>query len=94
MELVRETKESAEEDRALFNSACLDRGLIGNVVRMPGQLSICRMAPPLTIGYDELDRGLEVLDEALTLVAESMARPAPADLRSDGPRIGQPVPHG
>ena len=44
---------------------------------MPGHLSICRMAPPVTIRYDELDRGLEVLDEALTLVAESMARPAP-----------------
>ncbi|MEN3280575.1 MAG: hypothetical protein V7607_1715 [Solirubrobacteraceae bacterium] len=79
IELVRDrdTKEPAEDEGAVFNRACLDRGLIGNVVRMPGQLSICRVAPPLTITTDELDRGLHVFDEALTVATESMARPRP-----------------
>jgi 4-aminobutyrate aminotransferase-like enzyme len=34
-------------------------------------MSICRMAPPLTIGDDELDRGIEIMDEALGIASEA-----------------------
>jgi 4-aminobutyrate aminotransferase-like enzyme len=36
-------------------------------------MSICRIAAPLTIACDELDRGLAILDEVLT-VATAMRR--------------------
>ena len=76
MELVRdrETKEPAEEEGAVFSDACLERGLIANIVRMKGQNSVIRMAPPLTIAKDELDHGLEIMDEALGLASDAMAK--------------------
>jgi hypothetical protein len=63
-----QTARPAEDEGGVaFNRACLRRGLIGNIVRMPGQMSICRIAAPLTIAYDELDRGLAIPDEVLTV---------------------------
>jgi 2,2-dialkylglycine decarboxylase (pyruvate) len=58
----RESKEPAEAEGALFSQMCLERGLIVSVIRMPGMNSVCRMAPPLTISTEELDRALEVME--------------------------------
>jgi 2,2-dialkylglycine decarboxylase (pyruvate) len=63
------TKEPAEGAGTAFWQACLERGLIANVIRMPGQHSVCRMAPPLTITIEELDRGVAIMDESLTVAA-------------------------
>jgi 2,2-dialkylglycine decarboxylase (pyruvate) len=58
----------------MFSEACLERGLIANIVRMKGQNSVIRMAPPLTIPRDELDRGIEIMDEAFRMVSDARAR--------------------
>jgi 2,2-dialkylglycine decarboxylase (pyruvate) len=74
----RDTKRPAEQAGAVFARACLDRGLIANIVRMRGEMSICRLAPPLTITDDELDRGIAIMDEALAVATEALNRPAAA----------------
>lgn len=76
MELVkdRHTKQPAEEEGALLSEICLARGLIANVVRMKGQNSVIRMAPPLTIEQEELDRGLDIMDDALRAVMDAKAK--------------------
>ncbi len=71
IELVtdRETKQPAEKLGQSVTAACLRRGLHMNIVQLPGMGGIFRIAPPLTLGDDELDRGMSILDEAL---AESL----------------------
>ncbi|MEV5411138.1 aspartate aminotransferase family protein [Thermopolyspora sp. NPDC052614] len=71
IELVsdRETKQPAEKLGQAVTAACLRRGLHMNIVQLPGMGGIFRIAPPLTLGDDELDRGMDILDEAL---AESL----------------------
>ncbi len=44
---------------------CYELGLHMNVVQLPGMGGTFRIAPPLTVTEEELDRGLEILDEAL-----------------------------
>ena len=36
-----------------------------NIVQLPGMGGVFRIAPPLTVTADELDLGLEILDDAL-----------------------------
>lgn len=68
VELVmnRETKEPADAFGTAVTAAAFDRGLHLNIAQMPGVNSILRIAPPLTTTEAELDRGLAILDEALT----------------------------
>ncbi|MEZ5091835.1 aspartate aminotransferase family protein [Nocardioides sp.] len=44
---------------------CLEAGLHLNIVQLPGMGGIFRLAPPLTIGEDELHAGLDILDAAI-----------------------------
>lgn len=46
-------------------AACLKRGLHMNIVQLPGMGGIFRIAPPLTIAESELQKGLDILDDAL-----------------------------
>jgi len=71
IELVtdRETKRPAEKLGQEVTAECLRRGLHMNIVQLPGMGGIFRIAPPLTITDDELDRGVEILDAALTAAA-------------------------
>ncbi|MEU6644533.1 aminotransferase class III-fold pyridoxal phosphate-dependent enzyme [Saccharomonospora sp. NPDC046836] len=71
IELVtdRATKHPANDFGAEVTTACFDLGLHLNIVQFPGASSIFRMAPPLTITDAELDRGLDILDQALTIAA-------------------------
>ena len=41
-----------------------------NIVQLPGMGGTFRMAPPLTITDDELDRALTILDRAITSCVE------------------------
>ena len=36
-----------------------------NIVCLPGMGGVFRIAPPLTVSYEELDMGLSILDEAI-----------------------------
>ncbi|MDD7916665.1 aspartate aminotransferase family protein [Actinomycetospora callitridis] len=45
---------------------CADLGLHMNIVQLPGLGGIFRIAPPLTASDAEIDRGVAILDEALT----------------------------
>jgi 2,2-dialkylglycine decarboxylase (pyruvate) len=45
---------------------CADLGLHMNIVQLPGMGGIFRIAPPLTASDAEIDRGVAILDEALT----------------------------
>jgi 2,2-dialkylglycine decarboxylase (pyruvate) len=71
IELVtdRASKHPANEFGAEVTTACLELGLHLNIVQFPGSSSILRIAPPLTITDDELDRGLGILDQALATAA-------------------------
>lgn len=51
-----------------ITAACLERGLHMNIVQLPGMGGIFRIAPPLTISDEDLDAGLDILDESLKAV--------------------------
>ncbi|GEL22123.1 aspartate aminotransferase family protein [Pseudonocardia sulfidoxydans NBRC 16205] len=68
IELVtdRATKEPADELGRAVTTECLALGLHMNVVQLPGMGGVFRIAPPLTVADEEVDLGLEILDQALT----------------------------
>jgi 4-aminobutyrate aminotransferase-like enzyme len=45
---------------------CLDLGLNLNIVKFPGMGAVLRIAPPMTVTDDEIDRALEIMDTALS----------------------------
>lgn len=61
----RDTREPALDLGAKITRRCLELGLSMNIVTLPGMGSIWRIAPPLTVSQEELDQGLEILDQAL-----------------------------
>jgi 2,2-dialkylglycine decarboxylase (pyruvate) len=67
----RETRAPDLELGAAVTARALDLGLSANIVRLPGLGSVLRIAPPLTIAPEEIDLGVEILDQALR---ESAAR--------------------
>ncbi|MFS0795392.1 aspartate aminotransferase family protein [Microbacterium sp. 1P10AE] len=73
VELVtdRQTKEPADEFGTTVTAECLKRGLHLNIAQMRGVNSILRIAPPLTTSVEDLDLGLEILDESLTAARET-----------------------
>jgi 2,2-dialkylglycine decarboxylase (pyruvate) len=78
LELVcdRDTREPADALGAAVTDECLRRGLSMNIVRSGQNANCLRMAPPLTVGEDEIDTAVEILDGALrTSVARAGAEP-------------------
>jgi 2,2-dialkylglycine decarboxylase (pyruvate) len=67
MEVVadRATMTPDHERGARITERCLDLGLSMNVVQRVGAGGVFRIAPPLTVTDAELDRGLEILSEAI-----------------------------
>ncbi|MDT7581208.1 MAG: hypothetical protein QOK35_2472 [Pseudonocardiales bacterium] len=67
LELVAE-QGSDEADRlgAAVTRRCADLGLHMNIVQLPGMGGTFRIAPPLTATDAEIDRGLAILDTALS----------------------------
>ena len=67
LELVldRATKQPADELGAAVTRRCLELGLHMNVVQLPGMGGVFRIAPALTSTTEELDLGLEILDQAI-----------------------------
>jgi 2,2-dialkylglycine decarboxylase (pyruvate) len=70
IELVtdRQSKTPADRLGAEITTACLERGLHMNIVQLPGMGGIFRIAPPLTIGEDDLDAGVDILEDAMAAV--------------------------
>jgi 2,2-dialkylglycine decarboxylase (pyruvate) len=75
IELVRdkESRAPADELGREVTATCLERGLHLNIVQLPGMGGIVRIAPPLTIGEDELDAGLDILEASLEAVTSGGA---------------------
>jgi len=64
----KQNKECSEEIGKLITKECFERGLHMNIVSLPGMGGVFRIAPPLTVSYEELDEGIRILDEAITAV--------------------------
>jgi len=58
----RRTKEPAREETLKVDWRCWEKGLI----LIHFGKSVLRIAPPLTISQEELDRGLNIIEEAIT----------------------------
>ncbi|SEF22636.1 aspartate aminotransferase family protein [Variovorax sp. NFACC27] len=71
VELVkdRETREPDAERGRAITDACMERGLSMNIVAVGGMAAVWRIAPPLNVSAEELDRGLEILDDAIRSVS-------------------------
>ncbi len=76
VELVkdRERREPHHELGSVTTQRCFELGLSMNIRRRPERGSVWRIAPPLTVSEDELDRGLSILDDALADGLNQLAR--------------------
>ncbi|TDD11922.1 aspartate aminotransferase family protein [Nonomuraea deserti] len=76
VELVRDKRSKAPADAlgSAVTSACLERGLHMNIVQLPGMGGIFRIAPPLTIGEDDLHAGVDILEASLKAVLDTAPR--------------------
>ena len=61
----RQTKAPGFELGAKITEECMARGLSMNIVKLPGMGGVFRIAPPLTVSEAEIDRGLEIMSEAI-----------------------------
>lgn len=68
VELVKD-RETREPDAAMGHAVarrCLELGLNMNIVAIAGLAAVWRVAPPPIISRDQIDRGLAIIDQALT----------------------------
>ena len=67
VELVtdRASRNPAHELGAMTTRKCFENGLSMNIRRRPERGSVWRIAPPLTVSRDEIDRAVDILDKAL-----------------------------
>lgn len=77
VELVqdRATHEPYHALGALTTQRCFELGLSMNIRRRPERGSVWRIAPPLTVSNDEIDRAVSILDQALTESLDQIAKP-------------------
>lgn len=64
-------KTPAEQAAMAITQRCLDNGLVVQVASHKGVHTVWRIAPPLTITYEELDRGIAIIDEAIAAATPS-----------------------
>jgi 2,2-dialkylglycine decarboxylase (pyruvate) len=62
----RDTRQPDAAYGTAVTERCLELGLNVNIVRFQGLGSVLRIAPPLTIAPEEIDLGLEILEQALS----------------------------
>lgn len=68
VELVKD-RHSREPDAVLgrkITKRCMEMGLSMNIVSVGFMSAVWRIAPPLTVARDEIDRGMEIIDRAIT----------------------------
>lgn len=61
----RQTKAPAFELGARIMEEAMQRGLSMNIVKLPIMGGVFRIAPPLTVSDEEIDLGLEIMNEAI-----------------------------
>ena len=61
----RQTKAPGFELGARVMEEAMRRGLSMNIVKLPGMGGVFRIAPPLTVSEAEIDRGLEIMSDAI-----------------------------
>jgi 2,2-dialkylglycine decarboxylase (pyruvate) len=76
VELVRDraSRAPAHALGALTTQKCFEKGLSMNIRRRPERGSVWRIAPPLTVSIDEIDRATAILDEALRESLDQLVR--------------------
>ncbi len=76
VELVKDraSREPAHELGALTTKKCFEGGLSMNIRRRPERGSVWRIAPPLTVSTDEIDRAIDILERSLRESLEELAR--------------------
>jgi 2,2-dialkylglycine decarboxylase (pyruvate) len=76
VELVQDrvSKAPAHQLGALTTQKCFEKGLSMNIRRRPERGSVWRIAPPLTVSHDEIDRAAAILGEALQESLDEMTR--------------------
>jgi 2,2-dialkylglycine decarboxylase (pyruvate) len=67
----RQTKAPGFELGARIMEEAMHRGLSMNIVKLPGMGGVFRIAPPLTVSEDEIDRGLAIMSDAIEAVASA-----------------------
>ena len=70
----RESREPYLELGDITTKRCMELGLSMNIKRRPERGAVWRIAPPLTVTVDELDRGTEILDQALREGLDELAK--------------------
>ncbi|MEJ8574132.1 aspartate aminotransferase family protein [Microbaculum marinum] len=75
VELVkdRHSREPDAERGAAITRRCMELGLSMNIVSVGGMAAVWRIAPPLTAGREEIDKGLDILDTAISDVVAGRA---------------------
>jgi 2,2-dialkylglycine decarboxylase (pyruvate) len=76
VELVkdRNSRAAAHELGGLTTRKCFEYGLSMNIRRRPERGSVWRIAPPLTVSTDEIDRAIAILDKSLKESLDELAR--------------------
>ncbi|GGF35374.1 aspartate aminotransferase family protein [Aliidongia dinghuensis] len=78
VELVKDRETRAPDaatGRAITNR-CMELGLSMNIVSVGAMAAVWRIAPPLTVSRDEIDRGIAILDQAISEVLADATRAA------------------
>src|SRR5271168_2874423 len=67
VELVidRNSRRAAHQLGGLTTQKCFEHGLSMNIRRRPERGSVWRIAPPLTVSTEEIDRAVDILDKSL-----------------------------
>jgi 2,2-dialkylglycine decarboxylase (pyruvate) len=76
VELVqdRASRKPAHELGARTTRKCLEQGLSMNIRRRPERGSVWRIAPPLTVAAEEIDRAVDIIERSLRESLDEMAR--------------------
>lgn len=64
----RETKAPGPDIGQAVSDRAMVNGLSCNVVNLPGMGGVFRLAPPVTVSADEIDEGVQILDESVGYV--------------------------
>ncbi len=67
----RHTKAPGFELGARIMEEAMQRGLSMNIVKLPGMGGVFRIAPPLTVSDGEVDRGLEIMSDAIKVAVDN-----------------------
>ena len=66
----RHTKAPGFAVGAQIMEEAMRRGLSMNIVKLPGMGGVFRIAPPLTVSSAEIDRGLQIMSEAIKVAVD------------------------